>query len=195
MKIVATSLCFLVAFLLTFARGTGAGFVYTYLPALLLFSTASGFPILGLPDPTPPTAAIYGILGAMLLRGQRVKLRLAAPDYVFLLLVVAYVASAIKTEFIYTGVSIFGSLLLQLVAPYFIARIALAQRATQREALIVFVACSSVVALFAVIEFRLVPGTYARLLTEAGLRDSYVNFAFSRFGFFRASSTFKKPGG
>jgi len=193
MNVVAIGFCFLVALVLTFARGAGAGFVYAYLPALLLFSTVSGFPILGLPDPTPPTAAVYGILGAAILRGRRARLRLVSADYVFVLLLVAYVASAIQTEFIYTGVSIFGSLLFELVAPYFIARITLEQRATQRDALVVVVACSLVVALFSLIEFRLFPSTYARLLTQAGLRDSYVNFAFARFGFFRASSAFIHP--
>jgi hypothetical protein len=193
MNVVAIGFCFLVALVSTLARGAGAGFVYAYLPALLLFSTVDGLPILGLPDPTPPTAAIYGILGGAVLSGRRARLRLVSADYVFLLLLVAYVASAIQTEFVYTGVSIFGSLLFEIVAPYFIARVALEQRATQREALVVLVVCSLVIAFFALIEFRLFPSTYARVLTNLGLRRSYVNFAFSRFGFFRASSSFIHP--
>jgi hypothetical protein len=193
MNLVAIGFCFLVALLLTVSRGAGAGFVYVYLPALLLLSTVDGFPIQGLPDPTPPTAAVYGILVGAILRGQPARLRLVSVDYLFVLLVLTYVASAISTEFVYTGVSIFGSLLLQLVAPYFIARVVLERRMIQREALVVVVACSLVVAFFALIEFRLWPSTYARLLTDAGLRDRYVDFAFSRFGFFRASSAFIHP--
>jgi hypothetical protein len=193
MNLVAIGFCFLVAFSLTLARGAGTGFVYAYLPALILLSTVTGVPILGLPDPTPPTAAIYGILAGAILRGRAARLRLLSVDKLFLGLLLAYVVSAVSTEFVYTGVSIFGSLLLQLVAPYFIARISLEQRSLQREALVVLAACSVIVAVFAVIEFRLWPNTYAWLLAQTGLGVRYVDFAFSRFGFFRASSSFWHP--
>ncbi len=193
MNLVAIGFCFLVAFLLTLSRGAGAGLVYGYLPALLLLVAVTGFQVLGLPDPTPPTAAIYGILAGSVLRGRLARLRLVSVDYLFLLVPLVYAVSAIRTEYLYTGVSIFGSVVLQLVAPYFIARASLESRSTQREAIFVLAACSLVIAFFGLIEFRLVPNTYAHLMTLGGLRDSYVDFAFQRFGFFRATSSFFHP--
>jgi hypothetical protein len=178
---------------LTFARGAGPAFVYAYLPALLLFEGVSGFELLGLPDPTPPTAAIYGILGGAILRGRPARFRPVLVDYLFGLLLVAYVISAITTEHFYTGVSIFGSLILQILAPYLIVRCTLEDRSTQRATLVVLVSCILVITFFALIESRLSPGTYARLLTYSGLRDSYADWAERRFGFFRATSSCVHP--
>ena len=193
MNVVATVFCFLVALALTLARGAGPAFAYAYLPVLLLFGGVSGFPIIGLPDPTPPTAAVYGILAGAVLGGRVARLRLVLVDYMFVLLLLAYIVSAITTEHVYTGVSIFGSLILDLIAPYFIVRCTFERRSTQRDALFVLVSCALVIALFALIEARLSPGFYGKLLADFGLRDSYNQFADYRFGFFRATSTFHHP--
>lgn len=193
MNIIVTGVCFLGAFFVTLSRGAGPGFVYAYLPALLLFSKVSGFQVLGLPDPTPPSAAIYGILGASVLRGRPAQLRFEGVDYLFLLLPLAYVVSAVRTEYLYTGISIFGSVILDLIAPYFIARCSLEGRSTQREGLFVLVACTLLLTLFALIEVRLWPNTYQLLLAAAGLRDAPLDYVNTRFGFFRAATSFVHP--
>jgi hypothetical protein len=192
MNVVAIGFCFLVAFVLTVVRGAGVAFVFVYLPAILLICGVTGFPILGLPDPTAQTAAVYGILAGSVLRSP-VRIRLVLVDYLFVLLLLAYVVSAITTEYVYTGVSIFGSLILDLVAPYFITRFTMERRSLQRSALLVIVGCTLVIAFFALVEARLSPAYYAKLLTQIGLRDGYVDFADTRFGFFRAASTFRHP--
>jgi hypothetical protein len=136
---------------------------------------------------------VYGILLGGLLGGGRLRLRPVAVDYLFGLLLFAHVASAVATEHLYTGVSIFGSLLLQIVAPYFIARQALRDRATQRRVLRVLIFAVLVIAPFALVELRFFPNLYRRLMFMVRITEMPYEFAFYRFGLFRAVSSFQHP--
>jgi len=193
MNIVFILLFLLGSLWLTVSRGAGYALVYAYLPALLLFSGVTPIPVPGLPDPSPPWAVVYGSLCGALLRLRTVRLRLVAVDYLVILLLLAYVASSIITEHLYTGISTFGSLVLSLIAPYFIARISTQQRAIQRQAVIVLCACMVVIAFFALIESRLWPNTYDLLLTQAGLRRPPHDWGEARYGYFRARASLDHP--
>jgi hypothetical protein len=184
---------FAIALLLTASRGAGLAFAWLYLPALIFLGEVPGVSVPGLPDPTASTAAIYGIVFGSLFGGRGPKLRLVTVDYIFVLMLATYIVSAMATEFFYTGVSIFGSLILQIVAPYFIARISLEQRATQRSALLALAISAPIVAAFALIEFRLWPHFYASVLHAIGVYDTVNVFGASRFGMFRARSSFIHP--
>ncbi len=193
MNAVVIAACFAAALATAMFRGVGAAFAWVYLPALVLLSSATPVVLPGLPDASPDTASVYGILLGSLLAGRWPRLRPTPIDLIFVLLLVTYIASAVKTEYLYTGVNIFGSLFLQLLAPYFIVRCFLARPGAQRSALDALVCTSLVVALFAVIEFRLWPNTYVLLLKAVGVSEFRYEYAYFRFGFFRAKSSFYHP--
>jgi hypothetical protein len=193
MNVVAISACFLAALLTTLARGAGSAFALVYLPALLLLSGVTGQYIPLLPDATPPTASVYGILLGGLLGGRWPRFRPTVVDGLFVTLLVAYVVSALTTEDLWAGVSIFGSSTLQLVAPYFIARSTLRSRTVQLEALAALVGSILFIACFGLIEMRLWPQTYAQILAALGLSETPSPWMAQRFGLFRARSSLLHP--
>ena len=178
---------------MTISRGAGSAFAYLYLPALLFLGEIRGISVPGLPDPTASTAAIYGILFGSVIGGRGPRIRLVATDYIFALMTLAYIVSAVTTEIFYTGVSIFGALILEIVAPYFIARISLEQPSSQRSALRVLATAAPIIAAFALVEFRFWPHFYAQLLNAIGIYDTVSLFGASRFGVFRARASFIHP--
>jgi hypothetical protein len=182
--------CFLASLLVTFSRNAGSAFAVVYLPSLLLLSRVSSLELPGLPDASPAAACVYGILLGGLLARRRPRIRLGSVDIIVALLLVQYVISGVLTEYLYTGVSVFGSFFLELVGPYFIVRCSVRQRKELRLALVALIASIVVIALFAVIEMRLWPHYYASLLSSLGLGDFSPGRPLMRFGFFRARSAF-----
>jgi hypothetical protein len=201
MNILITTACFLAAVLVTLFRGAGSALAFVYLPALLLLWRLEGIYIPGLPDPTPPTACIYGILIAGLLRGllrgSWPRLRPSPVDYIVASLMLAYIISGVLTERLYTGVAVFGSMGLNYVVPYFIVRCTFEQERTQRYALLMLVAAISIIGFFAFIELRLWPHYYLiqleNLGIDIGLTDIGETRARRRFGLFRANVSFDHP--
>jgi len=193
MHVVVTAVCFLAAFLTTWFRGAGSALAFVYLPALLLVSLASTVHLPLIPDVTPPTACIYGILIGGLLAGRWPRLRLSLVDCIVAFLLLAYLASAVVMDGLREGLNIFGAMFLGLAAPYFIVRCTLEERRTQREVLFVLVAMIAIVAFFAMIEVRLWPFFYLRQLTNLGIAEFAGGRVTPRFNFFRANSSFLHP--
>lgn len=194
MHIVLIVACFVAAAVVTVRRGAGIAFAYVYLPAVLFFSTTKVLRLTGIPDATAPTAAVYGILMA----GAFIRwppFRPAVCDAIFLLLLGSYVTTAITTsiDVASAAIAVFGSTVLQLIAPYFVARSWLGDRNVQRAVLNVLVVSSFVIGFFAVVEARLWPNFYEQLLLPLGLVDRQPGYAHQRFGFFRARSSFVHP--
>jgi hypothetical protein len=193
MHVVVTAACFLAAVLTTFLRGAGSAFAFLYLPALLLLSEAKAVELPGLPDAQPPQACIYGILVGGLLGGRWPRLRPCAVDYIIVLLLLEYILSTLLTESPYAAVSVFGSMCLWLVVPYFVVRCTLEEKRTQREALFALIAAIAVIGVYALIEFRLWPHIFLLQLDKLGIGDFTGGYAHRRFGFFRAVASFGHP--
>jgi len=184
---------FAVALLVAFWRGAGTSFVVIYLPALLLLSKTAvvGLPLV--PDVNAPFAALYGILIGGALKGSFGRIRWTALDAVVVLVVLSYAVSATLTAWSWTGVSTLGHTGLALAAPYFITRICLESRDTQRRALWVLVAVGLFVALVALVEMRLWPFTYNAWIRGLALGDPEDGGAGRRYGFFRSMVSFDHP--
>jgi len=193
MHVAVTAAFFLAAVLVTFFRGAGSALAFLYLPALLLLSQATTVELPAIPDPGPPDACIYGILVGGLLGARRPQLRPALVDGVVVLLLLAYIASAVTTAGLRAGLNAFGIMGLWLVVPYFVVRCTFEQKTTQREALFALVAAIAVVGLFALIEFRLWPHTFLQQLNRLGIGGLTAAYAYRRFGFFRAVVSFAHP--
>lgn len=193
MHLAVTAAFFLAAVLTTFLRGAGSAFAFLYLPALLLLSQATAVELPGLPDARPAQACIYGILAGGLLGGRWPRLRPCAVDYIIVLLLIEYIVSTLLTETPWAAVNVFGSMCLWLVVPYFVVRCTLEQRRTQREALFALVATIAAIGVFALLEFRLWPHTFLRLLDRLGIGEFTGAYAYRRFGFFRSVASFGHP--
>ncbi len=186
-------LCFVCALGITWTRSAGSALALVYLPALLLFSMVEPLALPGLPDPTPPVAAVYGILIGSVLGNRWTRLRVTPVDVVIASLLLTYAISAITTSDVPSMISTLGSFGLEFVAPYFIVRFTCERPDVQRQALLVLVAAVFTMLFFAVIELRLWPDTYNNLLVAVGLDDPGPRFTMHRFGFFRARGPFFHP--
>jgi hypothetical protein len=193
MNVAVTAAFFLLAVLTTFFRGPGSALALVYLPALLLLNQAVGVELPGVPDAGPPRACIYGILLGGILAGRWPRLRPSPVDFVVALLLLAYIASALMTSGPRASLSVFGSMGLWLVIPYFVVRCTLEDRYTQRETLFALIATITIIGIFALIEFRLWPNTYLLQLDRLGIGGVSRAFTYRRFGFFRAEASFHHP--
>ena len=97
------------------------------------------------------------------------------------------------TEYVYTGVSIFGEQFLAYLAPYFLARVLFHSPEMRRRALWICVVCSFIIAFFTLIEIRLWPYFLSRCLKTFGLFTGSNGQVLYRFGFMRAQTTFDHP--
>lgn len=217
MNVFCTAGFFLVAAGLTLVRGPGTAFALVYLPGLLLLSEADPVSLPMFPDATPPYAALYGILFASLSRGvrrvrshrewwfpRRVVESVAEAgrqggfqptwtDLIVLLILTAYVLTALTTGSLRSGMNAFATTSLDLVYPYFLARFLLERPRTQRQMVLVLIGSSLVILAFALIEFRLWPGYFYGLLSAFDLGHPDPGGALGRFGYFRAMVSFGHP--
>jgi hypothetical protein len=188
-------LAFVAAIVITLTRGAGMAFAVVYLPSLILLNGLRNVELPGVPDVTIQTAAIYGILLASLPRiGERMNIRFNFMDWIVIAIWLSSIITAISTEKLYTGVSTTGSLFLTYVAPYFLARTAFHSMELRRTILWVLIGCALIIGLFALIEFRLWPYYYQRLLISLRLPQQIAEEGVGgRFGFFRAKVSFSHP--
>src|SRR5689334_16769855 len=110
MNYLVIPLLIVVASGVTIYRGAPTAFAWLYLPVLLLFSLVPPLAIPNVPDITSPFAVIYGILFGALIRwggGPLPRFRLTMIDAVVVLIACSMITTAVLTEHLYTGVSVF----------------------------------------------------------------------------------------
>lgn len=185
---------FTAAFSVTLVRSAVMGFAWVYIPVMLLLALVSPVQLEPIPDATPLFAAVYGILLGFLMKGgERISLRLNVVDWIIMLLAASAVITSAKTESFYTGVSSFGTQLLGWLTPYFLARLAFQSPHARRTALWVICGCMFFIAAFTLIEVRLWPYFYTKLMASSGLTGTRDVGAYGRFGLFRARVSFQHP--
>ena len=181
------------AFGVTMYRGLGATFAYVLLPTLLVFFNIRALEVNKLPDVTPLAAVSYGTLAALFFRGYQRNFAYNGLDVLVMALTAQKVLSALVVEQVWTGVSTFGSEMLTIVVPYFMARSAFYDRESRLASAKVIVALAVPIALIALIEMRLKPLFFSRFLAGLGLSGVAWVEVLRRFGLFRAQATFAHP--
>src|SRR3954463_1698874 len=161
---------FAAAIYLTLYRGAVVAFVTLYLPCLLLLNTTQKINLPGLPDMNATFGVIYGICGGLVLKGgEPMPFKWGWMDTVMSLMALSTVITGMVTEYVYTGVSIFGEQFLGYLAPYFLARVMFHSAPMRRRALWICVVSAFIIAFFTLIELRLWPYFLSRNLKSFGL--------------------------
>jgi hypothetical protein len=185
---------FIAAVLITLNRGAAITFALLYLPVLLLFSSVRRIGLPGLPDMSSTYAIIYGILAALVLKGgEPMPIKWNIVDTLMITMVGVMVIGAIQTDKLWTGVNTGGEQFFGILAPYFLARMAFQSSEARRIALRSCIIAAFVIAFFALIEVRLRPYFYSRLLKPIGLFTATNTMVLHRFGLMRALTTFNHP--
>src|SRR5262249_9486585 len=128
---------------MTLYRSAVVAFVTLYLPSLLLLNTTQRINLPGAPDPNATLGVVYGILGALVIKGgEPFPFKWGFMDTLVLLLTLSTVITGMVTEYLYTGISVLGEQVLQYVAPYFLARVLFHDPAMRRRALWICVTCA-----------------------------------------------------
>lgn len=188
------AILFLAAIYLTLYRGAVVAFVTLYLPCLLLLNTTQKINLPGLPDMNATFGVVYGICGGLVLKGgEPFPFKWGFMDTLMLLLALSTVITGMVTEYVYTGISIFGEQFLAYLAPYFLARVLFHSVEMRRRALWICVWCAFIIAFFALIELRLWPYWLSRTLKNFGLFTGATTQVLWRFGFMRTQTTFDHP--
>lgn len=179
---------------LTVMRSAVQALVWVYLPSTILLLQVPMLDIPLLPDPNQRIACIYGILAGMALRGGRTRLfRWNLLDSLLVTLAVLRVLTALFTEKIWTGVSASGDLALGWIVPYLLARQLFYDPRSRRDAVICLSLVMTFVGLVTLIELRVAPFAYSRLLEPLGIVRAANTFVYHRFGLFRPQVGFAHP--
>lgn len=179
---------------LTVTRSAVQALAWVYLPSTILLLQVPMLDIPLLPDPNQRIACIYGILVGMLIRGGRpVLFRWNLLDSLLVTLAALRVLTALFSEKIWTGVSAFGDLALGWIVPYLLARQLFYDPRTRRDAVIVLSLVMVFVGLATLVELRLAPFFYSRLLEPLGIVRAANTFVYHRFGLFRPQVGFAHP--
>ncbi len=182
------------SFWLTLHRSVGAAFAYVMMPVILLAYTVRPIEIQRLPDIDTVTAASYGALLAIMIRGWRPAFTLNAIDVMVIVMALWRVVASVATDVIYTGVSTLGSDTLSVLGPYFMARAAFVDPLWRRRSAKVLAGIAMALAFVTMIEFRLKPMFFAReIMKPLDLTSVDWVQVQSRFGFFRAQASFCHP--
>jgi hypothetical protein len=194
MSFLFIGILFLAAIFLTLQRGAAITFALLYLPILLLFSSVRRIGLPGLPDMSSTYAIIYGIFCALVLKGgEPFPIKWNIVDTLMVLMVGVIVIGAIANDKLWTGVNAAGEQFLGFLAPYFLARVAFQNAEARRIALRSCLIAAFVIAFFALIEVRLRPYFYSRMLKPLGLFTATNTMVLHRFGLMRALTTFNHP--
>ncbi len=194
MNIALLGLIFLAALVATLTRGPAVAFAVVYLPTLLLFNLVVPFSLSGLTDATADVAAVYGILLGLLPHlGERLPFKLILLDWVLIAMGASQIVTSITTAVFYTGVSTGSSVLVTMLVPYFLARAMIASPEARRLALEAVIAVAVFLGIIALIEARLWPYFFSRLMIATGLAGPSGDFVYHRYGFMRARATFVHP--
>ena len=188
-------LIFFSALIVTVYRGSAMALATVYLGTLLCFFNVPPLPLPFIPDMTAGGAAVYGmVLGILIKGGEPFPIRWNLIDLIIVLLIAQTVLSAMFSEYLWTGVSTGGAMVLTWGAPYVLARKAFGDADARRSALWTVLLCSFVMALFAPIEMRMWPHFFERVRNLCfGFGYSSELYAWRRFGFFRARLGFAHP--
>ncbi|HTL30940.1 MAG TPA: O-antigen ligase family protein [Tepidisphaeraceae bacterium] len=185
---------FISAIVITLQRGAAITFAILYLPILLLLSSVRRIGLPGLPDMSSTYGIIYGILTALVIKGgEPMPIRWNLADTLMIAMVGATVISGIATDKLWTGVNIAGEQFFNYLAPYFLARMAFQSGEARRLALRSCIIAAFVIAFFALIEVRLRPYFYSRMLKPFGMFTGTNTMVLHRFGLMRALTTFDHP--
>jgi hypothetical protein len=184
---------FIAALVQTIRRGPGYVFAYVYLPVQLLLSTVAPAQVQPLPDITGPVAVSYGLVIGMLISGRFMFFK---PHFIDLLVVLCSV-SIIITGYVngefWTIVSATGNETLRWLVPYYMARLAFRDATVRRQMGISLCFVAMAMGLIGMIEFRLFPLFFSRILQDLGMAQVYNTMVLGRFGFFRAMVTAEHP--
>lgn len=177
----------------TIRKGPGSAFAYVYLPVLLLLSTVRPVSIEPLPDITSPIAVSYGVLLGMLLSGRIVFFKLHLIDF----LVVGCSLTVVMTGYVngefWTIISATGNETLRWIVPYYMARLAFREQAIRRQMGLSLCFAAMAMGVIGLIEFRLFPLFFSRLLESLNMTIVHNTMVLGRFGFFRAMVTAEHP--
>ena len=185
---------FCTAMYLTLYRGAVVAFVTLYIPCLLLLNTTQKINIPGAPDMNATFGVIYGICGALVMKGgEPMPFKWGWMDTVWCLGALSTVITGMVTEYVYTGVSVFGEQFLGYLAPYFLARVMFHSPEMRRRALWICVVSAFIIAFFTLIELRLWPYFLSRTLKSFGLFTGSTGEVLWRFNLMRAQTTFDHP--
>lgn len=184
---------FLAALIQTIRRGPGYVFAYVYLPVELLLSTVAPAKVEPLPDITGPVAVSYGLIMGMFISGRFAFFK---PHFIDLLVVLCSV-SIIITGYVngefWTIVSATGNETLRWLVPYYMARLAFRDATVRRQIGLSLCFIAMAMGVIGMIEFRLFPLFFSRLLLDLGMANVYNQMVLGRFGFFRAMVTAEHP--
>lgn len=188
------ALLFAASAYLAATRSAVQALVWVYLPSTILLLQVPMFDIPLLPDPNQRIACIYGILAGLLIRGARPRVfRWNLVDSLLVTLAVLRVLTALFTEQVWTGVSASGDLALGWIVPYLLARQLFYDPKSRRDAVIVLSLVMVFVGLVTLVELRLAPFFYSRLLEPLGVVRAANTFVYHRFGLFRPQVGFAHP--
>jgi hypothetical protein len=184
---------FIAALIQTIRKGPGYVFAYVYLPVQLLLSTVKPAQITTLPDITSPVAVSYGLLIGMLISGRLAFFKAHLIDYLVVLCSISIVVTGYVNGEFWTIISATGNEALGWLIPYYMARLAFRDGIVRRQMGLSLCFVAMAMGLIGMIEFRLYPLFFSRLLVQLGMADVYNEMVLGRFGFFRAMVTAEHP--
>ena len=193
MHYLVDAIILVVSFLVTVRYGPGRTFVWVFVPVLLLLGAVRPVELPKLPDINSTMAVSYGVLMGMIVVGRVPAIRLHLIDFLVLAISISTILSAVFNGVFWTLVSAIGSEALRWLVPYYMARLAFreAELRTQLAKLLCGIAIT--LGMMGLIEFRLWPNFFSRMLVDSGLSIAVNDMAMGRFGFFRAMVTGQHP--
>jgi hypothetical protein len=185
-------LIFIVSLVLGLARGVRVVYTFVYLPTLILLSqippvTIPHFPI------EAPFAPLYACLIALPFRPESARFKPGWIDLVVLLQLASVAATGFLTEGFEIMVNAFRTDLMRLAVPYFLARIVFQDWSPRRLGVYALAVTMPIVALAALIEFRLSPLWYQHQLQAIGMGNTVLAGHLTRWGFNRVTGTVDQP--
>ena len=183
---------FVASVIATLLKGPSWAFVAMYFPSLLLFSKLP--PVI---LPHLPMMAFYapiiGIIVAWPLVKQPVMLKFNSLDLIFLLLMLSSTTTALLTADTETAINTFRNDIIRLAAPYFLARISFRATDMRKFALYMLIFLLAITGTLALIECRMYPYFYLKMLKQVGFAVAIHGQSLMRFGFFRVTGTAEHP--
>ena len=184
---------FVLSVVATVLRGPCWTFVTVYLPTLLMFSQLPQLLIPHIPM-VSYFAPIMGILiGWPFSKQSAVAMKWNLIDVLVILTVISSCITVLNVGEFESGVNAFRNEMLRFAAPYFLARITFRATDMRRLALNVLIMVLAVTGVLALIECRLQPMFYLRLLKSFGFGVPIHPMSMMRFGFFRVFGTAEHP--
>lgn len=192
MSAVVILVIFVSAFVVAVLAGPGWAFVAVYLPTLIMLNQLPPIAVPHLPL-LPEYAPIIAIFIAAPFSVKPLRFRWNIVDTIVGLCLLSAVITALNTGEVETGINILRNEILRWVGPYYLARATFGSIEIRRLALRILIGLLGVLAVAALIEFRLTPYFYLHMLQNLGMGNSFPPMAYSRFGFFRVSGSDVHP--